>query len=29
MDMHDFCKKQIDEYTALAKNKNIYWAVND
>ena len=27
--MHEFCKQQIDEYTTLAKNKNIYWAVND
>jgi CDP-glucose 4,6-dehydratase len=29
MNMHEFCKQQIDEYTSAAKNKNIYWATND
>ena len=27
--MHEFCKQQIDEYTSLAKNKNLHWAIND
>lgn len=29
MDMHDFCKNQIEEYTKIAREKNIWWAIND
>jgi len=29
IDMHDFCIRQIEEYTKIARDKKIWWAAND